>query len=188
MKSFTKWWSVERVLSAVGCILLAYGTVGLAKPRLMRIAPTAASNLQALSTVQSHSSPVPPIRASATLDIPRLRFSATVVEGDEDQGLEFGAVHLAGTAELGGMGNAVVAGHRDTVFRPLQYLRIGDVIEVAGEKKHTFTVKTIQVVDATDVTVLKSDLRSILTLVTCYPFRYIGSAPKRFVVKAERTG
>ena len=111
--------------------------------------------------------------------------SVLVVEGDDEEKLRLAAGHLSGTAMLGAQGNAVVAGHRDTSFWPLRKIRIGDRVRVRAMKSYEYVVNSIQVVSADDVSVLEGGNRTrTLTLVTCYPFRYFGTAPKRFIVKA----
>ena len=116
----------------------------------------------------------------------RLGLSVLVVDGDEEQGLSVASVHLAGTAPIGGMGNTVIAGHRDTAFWPLRNLKVGDRIRiVARNRVYKYTAQSMQIVEPDDVAVLGADEGQTLTLVTCYPFRYVGSAPQRFVVKAK---
>jgi sortase A len=119
------------------------------------------------------------------LKIPRLGMSVLVLEGDDDAALSLGAGHLVGTAPIGGMGNTVIAGHRDTAFRELRRIRLGDQISIEGEKTESYVVRTIQVVDPDDIQVLNSSKQRELTLLTCYPFTYLGSAPKRYVIRAE---
>ena len=122
------------------------------------------------------------------IEIQRIGLSVVVVEGDDDQQLAVAAGHVAGTAAFGQMGNTVLAGHRDTSFWPLRRVRVGDHIRFRGSKTYNYVVSTIGIVSPDDVSVLRSkpEERS-LTLVTCYPFRYFGSAPKRFIVKAIRS-
>ncbi len=114
--------------------------------------------------------------------------SVLVVDGNEEQGLSVAAVHLAGTAAIGEPGNAVIAGHRDTAFWPLRNVRVGDLIRLRAAKSHTYTVRSIQIVGPDDIAILQSGREATLTLVTCYPFHHVGSAPKRFVVRAQLTG
>jgi sortase A len=117
--------------------------------------------------------------------IPRLLLSAVVVEGIDKTTLRRGAGHIPGTALPGERGNVGVAGHRDTLFRPLKDLKISDEIEfstVSGDFK--YVVESLHVVDPGNVRVLAPSSENVLTLVTCYPFFFIGAAPKRFVVRA----
>ena len=123
------------------------------------------------------------------LSIPRLGLSAIVVEGASNANLRRAAGHIAGTALPGGPGNVGISGHRDTFFRPLRSIRLGDTITLTtplGE--YRYRVVSTKVVAPNDVTVLDPGHLEILTLVTCYPFYFIGPAPNRFIVRAERVG
>lgn len=118
------------------------------------------------------------------LEVPRLGMSVLMVEGDDDRELALAAGHVEGTADLGSKGNAVVAGHRDTSFWPLQKIRIGDRVKIRSGRTYEYVVRSIRIVDPDDTKVLENTTDRTLTMVTCYPFRYFGSAPKRFVVQA----
>lgn len=120
------------------------------------------------------------------LSIPRLHFSAIVEEGTDERTLSRAVGHVPGTSLPGDPGNAAVAGHRDTFFRDLRNLRPNDRIDVTTyEGRYHYVVDSLTVVDPSDVAVLKSHGRGrSLTLVTCFPFEYIGNAPRRFVVHA----
>jgi sortase A len=121
------------------------------------------------------------------IEVPRLGVSLIVVEGTGESELRRAAGHIAGTALPGQPGNAGIAGHRDTLFRPLRNIKRGDRINVttlAGE--YRYRVVSTKIVDPDDVAVLKSGKQEILTLVTCYPFYFVGPAPGRFIVRAER--
>jgi sortase A len=121
------------------------------------------------------------------LEIPRIRISVMVVEGAESGDLERGAGHIPGTALPGERGNVGIAAHRDTFFRPLRSIRRDDTITVrtiAGA--YCYRVVSTKVVTPEDVQVLYPTRRDSLTLVTCFPFDYVGSAPMRFIVRAER--
>jgi sortase A len=122
----------------------------------------------------------------AELRIPRLGLSAVVLEGDDDRTLRFGPGHIAGTPLPGQRGNVAIAGHRDTFFRPLRRVRVGDEITlVAWDRLFRYRVSSLRVVSPTDLSVLAPTARTSLTLVTCYPFSMIGHAPDRFVVRAQ---
>ncbi len=119
------------------------------------------------------------------LEVPRLGMSVLVVEGDDEKKLGLAAGHLSGTATLGQNGNAVVAGHRDTSFWPLRKIRLGDRVRIRSGKTYEYVVSSVRIVSADDVSVLRGNPdKRTLTMVTCYPFRYFGSAPKRFIVQA----
>lgn len=122
------------------------------------------------------------------IEIPRLTLKAVVLHGNSSVILRRGVAHLPETAMPGEWGNVVLAGHRDTFFRPLHRIRPGDVIRLRADVETIeYTVESIQVVSPTEVQVLEpSDGRS-LTLITCFPFGYVGAAPNRFIVRAEQT-
>jgi sortase A len=121
----------------------------------------------------------------AILSIPRLGISSLVVEGADDDELKVAPGHIRGTAFPGGVGNIGIAGHRDTFFRPLRNIRLGDVITLATrDRKFQYRVASTEVVRPRDVGVLNRTAQETLTLVTCYPFSFVGSAPKRFIVHA----
>lgn len=119
--------------------------------------------------------------------IPRLGLSVIVVEGTDASTLRRAAGHIAGTALPGRPGNVGVAGHRDTLFRPLRNIRENDVIRfttLAGD--YRYRVVSMSIVSPNDVGILNPGATQTLTLVTCYPFNYVGSAPERFIVTAAR--
>jgi LPXTG-site transpeptidase (sortase) family protein len=122
------------------------------------------------------------------LEIPRLAMYVLVVEGDDEQKLGLAAGHLSGTPGFGQMGNTVVAGHRDTSFWPLRKIRIGDRVRVRAGRTDEYVVSSVRIVNPDDLSVLGNTDKRTLTMVTCYPFRYFGSAPKRFIVQAILAG
>jgi LPXTG-site transpeptidase (sortase) family protein len=137
---------------------------------------------------------VPAVRSLPTgslvgrMEIPRIGISVMVLEGDGDGVLEKAVGHVPTTAFPGGPGNVVIAGHRDTFFRALRKIRKDDdIIFTTTQGTYNYQVGSIEEVGPQDVQVLKASLHPTLTLVTCYPFDYIGSAPERFVVQAWET-
>lgn len=121
------------------------------------------------------------------LEIPRLRLSAVVIEGTDNTTLRRSVGHIPGTALPGQSGNVGISGHRDTFFRPLRDIRRNDIITVTtplGE--YYYRVVSTKIVSPRNMAVLEPGETEILTLVTCYPFYFIGSAPDRFIVRAER--
>jgi sortase A len=133
--------------------------------------------------------PVPARGAVARLLVPKIDLDAVVVEGTTPQALRLGPGHLAGTALPGMAGNSVIAAHRDTFFRRLGEMMPGDSIYVEGrEGLREYTVTATRVVQPNDVTVLRTSANPHLTLITCYPIRYLGPAPRRFVVTARLKG
>ncbi len=121
------------------------------------------------------------------IDIARLGVSVMVLEGFDGKTLRRGAGHIPGTALPGQAGNVGISAHRDTFFRPLRNIRAGDVISVTTlDGQYQYKVETTKVVSSKDVSVLAATGSEVLTLVTCYPFYYVGAAPERFVVRAVR--
>lgn len=133
------------------------------------------------------------------LELARLNLSAPVLEGSDDATLDRGAGHIEDTpfpaagrsqqsAERAAAGNVGIAGHRDTVFRPLRNARVGDELQLTtADRTYTYTISKTLIVDPEDVYVLDPTKEPTLTLVTCYPFNYVGHAPRRFIVQARLT-
>jgi sortase A len=121
------------------------------------------------------------------LEFPRLRLSTIVAEGIGKTTLRRAVGHIPGTALPGEPGNVGLAGHRDTFFRSLKDLRTGDEIQFStpgGNFK--YVVESIIIVEPDNVGVVSPSSENVLTLVTCYPFLYIGAAPKRWIVRARQ--
>ena len=121
------------------------------------------------------------------IEIPRLGLSVIVVEGVDRLILRRSVGHIPGTALPGQPGNVGISGHRDTFFRPLRNIRQDDIITLTtllGE--YRYRVVSTKVVSPSDLDVLDPSENEILTLVTCYPFYFVGPAPDRFIVRAER--
>ena len=122
----------------------------------------------------------------AVLRIPKINLEVPVFNDTDDLTLDRGVGRILGTAQVGGPGNLGIAGHRDGFFRGLKDIEIGDTIELqrpGGTDR--YRVSQLQIVAPTDVYVLNASSKPTLTLVTCYPFYYVGSAPKRYVVTAS---
>jgi sortase A len=127
--------------------------------------------------------------AVAKLIIPRLDTELYVVEGDGPNELRRGPGHLMGTAMPGQDGNCVIAGHRDTHFRPLKDIHKGDEIVLDTQNgQYVYRVQSTEVISPENTAPLRPTTDAELNLITCYPFYYVGSAPKRFVVQAHLTG
>ena len=119
------------------------------------------------------------------LDIPRLGLSVMVFQGIRESALVAGAGHVPGTPAPGGHGNVVVAAHRDTYFRTLSGIHPGDRISIVTHRgTYEYVVDSSETVDPEDTRVMESRDRDELTLITCYPFSFVGSAPQRFIVHA----
>ena len=123
------------------------------------------------------------------IEVPRLRLTAMVREGIDSKTLRRAVGHIPSTALPGMPGNVGMAGHRDTFFRKLRDIKKEDRITVETlHGSYAYVVDSIQIVPPSDVSVLKAAGGPTLTLVTCYPFNYVGSAPSRFIVRARQVG
>jgi sortase A len=127
-------------------------------------------------------------RVNSRLDIPRLHLSAPVISGDAgDSALDFAVEYLPMTPPPWLPGNSALAAHRDGLFRPLADIRTGDKIWLAtAHGNFEYRVLRTVIVTPSDVWVLRSIPHVNLTLITCYPFVYVGHAPQRFIVQAEK--
>lgn len=124
-------------------------------------------------------------QALAVLRIPRLGLEVPILEGTDDWTLNRAVGHIADTAAPGGEGNCGIAGHRDGFFRGLKDIQAGDEIALETRQgRETYRIERTWIVDPTDVSVLDPTPSRAITIVTCYPFYFIGSAPQRFIVRA----
>jgi sortase A len=141
---------------------------------------TPVDSIAAVATPDKHG-------AVGRLEIPRLGVSVMVVEGVDDSDLKRAVGHIPRTALPWESGNVGIAGHRDTFFRRLRSIQRDDAITVSTlQGAYRYRVVSTNVVRPKDIQVLYPTGRDSLTLVTCFPFEYVGSAPKRFIVRAER--
>jgi len=132
-------------------------------------------------------SPVIPGSTVGRIQIRRLGLNVMILEGVDTKTLRRGVGHVPGTALPGQYGNAALAGHRDTFFRELRNIRAGDNITLTTAKgTYYYRVDSTRVVPPDDTSVLQDSADPILTLVTCHPFEFVGSAPDRFIVRAHR--
>jgi sortase A len=121
------------------------------------------------------------------MEIPRLGMTMVVAEGTDETTLRRAGGHIRGTTLPGQPGNVGIAGHRDTLFRPLRNIRQNDLITLTTlQGEYRYRVESTEIVSPSDVSVLGSDGHEVLTLVTCYPFYFVGPAPDRFIVRAKR--
>ena len=124
----------------------------------------------------------PPV---AVMTIAKVGIQVPVYEGTDEFNLNRGVGRIEGTAPIGATGNLGIAGHRDSFFRGLKDVAIGDGIELlTATGNEAYSVSSIEIVDPGDVWVLNPTDEKTITLVTCYPFYYVGHAPKRYIVKA----
>jgi sortase A len=178
---------VEWTLLTVACVAIGwYVDVGLSATREQ------AALSRELDAVRGRAAPssgrITVIAARtpiARIEMPRLKLSVSAREGVDTRTLRTAAGHIPGTALPGERGNAGFAAHRDTFFRPLQGVRAGDeVVLTTADGVYRYAVTATRIVPPSDVSVLEATSDPTLTLVTCYPFDYVGSAPQRFIVRA----
>jgi sortase A len=190
---------LQRVLFAGAVLLLGYGAFVLADAwlfqkresqqfkRLLDQRQTAGINSVVRTVPTSLISPPAAAGLLGRLEIARLGLSVMVMEGDDQRTLRRAVGHIPHTALPGQNGNVALTGHRDTFFRPLRNIRPDDIITLATlQGQYRYRVRSTQVVSPENVSVLDSSQHEILTLITCHPFYFVGAAPNRFIVRAER--
>ena len=175
-------------LVAAGILALGYCAVVYLEGLLFQIRGNVSFQQQLLEPPATPSASPKPGEVLGRLEIPQLALTVMVVEGVDEGDLKKAAGHVPGTALPAYKGNVGIAAHRDTFFRPLRRIQRSDlVILTMGQEEYRYRVGSTKVVSPEDVQVLKPTAHDSLTLITCFPFGYIGAAPKRFVVRAERT-
>jgi sortase A len=179
---------VPRVLLATGLLSLGYVAYVVIDAQAYqaierRRFEDARQNASAVAAVVDGS-------AIGELQIPRLGLTTIVVQGESATILQRAVGHIGDTAMPRESGNVVLAGHRDTIFRPLKGVRLGDAITLKTQNgDFEYVVQSTAIVPPTDVQVLQPTAERTLTLITCFPFDYVGPAPDRFIVRArEREG
>jgi sortase A len=180
-------------LTACGLLLLFAGGRELVESRLGQSEVAhdfATSTAATVRPPEATSAPTPASgEALAKLRIPRLDSELYVIEGDGEKELRRGPGHITGTAMPGAAGNCVIAGHRDTHFRVLKDIRKGDdIVLETPQGQFLYRVRRTTVVSPDDTASLQPTTDHRLNLITCFPFYYVGSAPKRFVVEARLAG
>jgi sortase A len=184
---------VERTLLLLGLIALGYsGWISLESALYQSLENRELNKILASARAQplrdGASRPARVIVPGSTvgrIEIPRLGVTAIVRAGSDTRTLELAVGHIPGTAYPGEQGNVGLAGHRDTFFRRLHDIQPDDAIHVVTpEGRLTYRVQRTIIVQPSDVWVLDPTTQPSLTLVTCYPFSYVGAAPERFVVRA----
>jgi sortase A len=146
------------------------------------------SQFESVGKIEQHRT-VAKGNAIGEMKVQRLGLNAIFVQGDSPRILRHAVGHISETALPGERGNVVLTAHRDSFFRPLRNIRVGDTIELQTlEGKFVYQVDGTEVVSPSDVEVLQSSSENTLTLVTCFPFYYVGPAPKRFIVRAHQVG
>ena len=122
----------------------------------------------------------------AVLQIAKVQIRVPVFDGTDDLTLNRGVGRIIGTAQVGTLGNIGIAGHRDGFFRGLKDISVGDEVDlIMPTAKAAYVVDQIEIVSPADLQVLQPRRAPSITLVTCYPFYFVGDAPKRFIVHAS---
>lgn len=187
LKRILNW--AQRALFGGAVLLLGYCGYVLADAWAFQ--RRASLDLDQLLGAQRGASKLPPAAAMdgliGRIEIPRLLFSVIVVDGIGKTTLRRGFGHIPGTALPGQPGNVGLAGHRDTFFRPLKDLRIKDEVQFSTLKGiFKYEVESLTVVEPDNIGVLDPSGENMLTMVTCYPFYYVGPAPQRWIVRARQ--
>jgi sortase A len=181
------------IVRATQCVLLAAGVFGLGYAGYV---VADAHTYQAIEQskfedVRANEDRHPVVDGSAIgeMEIPRLALKVIFVQSDSPRILRRGVGHIAETALPGEEGNVVLTGHRDSFFRPLRNIRQGDAITLKTlDGDFQYQVESTAVVPPNDIQVLQPSSERTLTLITCFPFYYVGPAPNRFVVRARQIG
>jgi sortase A len=178
---------LERALLVVGLACVGYYALAMADAAYNEQEVRAAVEAALATPETPVENPAMGTNLIGLLEIPRLNLSTAVVEGDSGEALNGTAGHLPDTPRPWEKGNSAIAAHRDQQFRALKNIRIGDELRVqTPHGEMLYQVTDTHIVMPTDLSVLKAKSEQMLTLITCYPFNYIGSAPKRFIVHASR--
>jgi sortase A len=198
-RRFRTW--IDRALIIFGLACLAFYAIATAQSAMYQRRAKAelakqmsARRLDAPAVVSTR--PSVPARLLATgeligrVDIPRLNLSAVVAEGDDNATLGKAVGHLPDTPlPWDRSGNVGLAAHRDGLFRGLRNIRLGDEVRVITPRgEYFYTVRKTRIVNPEDVWVLAPTPEPTVTLITCYPFSYVGNAPQRFIVQADLVG
>jgi sortase A len=182
---------VSRILLIAGILALSYVALTLIGARLYQKEAALTLDKQ-IHAKEQHETEYPRLVLKegdvlGRLEIPRIGISVVVLQGTTSHTLRLGVGHIEGTALPGETGNIGIAGHRDSYFRGLKDIRTNDEIQIRTPSGvDTYVVDWIQITAPSDIGVLAPTTESTLTLVTCYPFYYIGASPKRYIIHAHR--
>ena len=196
MARFTGLDWIERFLLVLGTALVVWSGLTMLEQSYFQRLPVPAAPVVAVRlpgendaeriAAASSAAAVEPGTWLARLEASSVALAATVLEGTDDATLRRGAGHIEGTPFPGAAGNVGIAGHRDTIFRPVRDLKLGDrLVLTTADRVLEYRISETKIVNPADVYVLDPAGRPTLTLVTCFPFNFIGNAPKRFIVHAE---
>ncbi len=183
---------LERALYGVGAfslLLLSYFGADAAISHQAAFAQnTLVQDAPAHASPETKPSPAKDSEVIGRLEIPGLNLTVPILSDYDPASLRRGVGHIRGTANAGGLGNFVLAGHRDTFLRPLRHIAAPMVIKVViKEGTYEYVTDTTEVVDPDNLAILDIHNTPELTLITCYPFDFVGAAPHRFIVHAHLT-
>lgn len=182
--------AIRYILFVIGFVAFAYVGLTLLDARLYQASAKSSLERQIqMEPVRNRSEPRPAVKMGdvlGRLDIPRLGLSVAISQGTTSRILRLGAGHIIGTPLPGEAGNSVIAAHRDTFFRELKDVHSNDEIQIqTAAGLFRYQVDWVKIVSPDDAAVLGPSTEATLTLITCYPFYFVGPAPKRFVVHAR---
>ncbi len=189
------WVQMSLVVFGVACVIF-YGAVTVNTWRYQRDAKVRVEKMVTIERPPSIQKSLPDVTRLKTgevigrIDIPRVKLSAAVAEGDDEKTLQTAVGHLPDTPlPWHRWGNVALAAHRDGLFRPLEKIEMNDEVRVITPRgEYHYRVSKTQIVDPHDVWVLAPTKTPTITLITCYPFSFVGNAPRRFIVQAELVG
>lgn len=194
--SLRKW--LSRALVALGLVcLIVYSVATVHTWRYQRAAKSQVDTMISIERPAAVRAEMPavskPLAAGDVIgrvDIPRLKLSAAVAEGDDERTLGKAVGHLPDTPlPWQRRGNVALAAHRDGLFRKLEKIRLDDDVRIVTPRgEYHYRVKKTHIVDPDDVWVIAPTATPTITLITCYPFSFVGNAPRRFIVQAELVG
>ena len=187
---------LERLLLLVGLVCTFYcATLGLEARAAKSDSKTFRATAEAATSVPLNERVDDPValiffrgdaQVIGRLDIAALKISVPIMSDYESQSLRDGIGHIPGTANAGGLGTMGLAGHRDTYFRALKDIQLGMEIRITTKAgSYHYLVDSTEIVLPEAVRVLDIQSQPELTLITCYPFYYVGAAPQRFIVHAH---
>lgn len=179
-------WS-QVLLFALAASMLSYCVFFLIDARIFQYQERNQLEFLTATPPEGHPPPLLTTGLIGRIDIPRLGVSAIIIEGISTTTLRRAVGHIPGTSLPGQPGTVGISGHRDTFFRPLRNIRQNDIINLTTLRgDYSYRVVSTRIVSPLNVAVLNPTKNEVLTLVTCYPFYFVGSAPDRFIVRAER--
>jgi sortase A len=189
---------LDRAFIAFGiACLIFYSAVTVDTWRYQRTAKAHVEEMISVERSRETPAPLPdvskPLRIGEIIgkvDIPRLKLSAAVAEGDDEKTLRTAVGHLPDTPlPWHRRGNVAIAAHRDGLFRRLENIRLDDDVRVVTSRgEYHYRVTKTRIVNPDDVWVIAPTQVPTITLITCYPFSFVGNAPRRFIVQAELVG